>query len=73
MLLTGSADNGKTTLLSAVRDLIHEYATTVGLDLLTTRDESNNVAAARAKLLGARLVSQPGETERRRTVEPRRG
>jgi putative DNA primase/helicase len=58
----GAGDNGKTTLLSVVRDLIHEYAVTVGLDLLTTRDESNNVAAARAKLLGARLVIS-SETE----------
>jgi putative DNA primase/helicase len=58
----GSGDNGKTTMLSVVRDLIHEYAVTVGLDLLTTRDESNNVAAARAKLLGARFVTS-SETE----------
>ena len=58
----GSGDNGKTTMLSVVRDLIREYATVVGLDLLTTRDESNNVAAARAKLLGARFVSS-SETE----------
>jgi putative DNA primase/helicase len=58
----GSGDNGKTTMLSVVRDLIHEYAVTVGLDLLTTRDDSNNVAAARAKLLGARFVMS-SETE----------
>jgi putative DNA primase/helicase len=58
----GSGDNGKTTMLSVVRDLIHEYAVTVGLDLLTTRDDSNNVAAARAKLLGARFVTS-SETE----------
>lgn len=58
----GSGDNGKTTLLSVIRELIREYATTVGLDLLTTRDESNNVAAARAKLRGARLVVS-SETE----------
>ena len=58
----GSGDNGKTTMLSVVRDLIREYATVVGLDLLTTRDESNNVSAARAKLLGARFVSS-SETE----------
>jgi putative DNA primase/helicase len=58
----GSGDNGKTTLLSVVRDLIREYAATVGLDLLTTKEDSNNVAAARAKLLGARFVST-SETE----------
>lgn len=58
----GSGDNGKTTMLSVVRDLISEYAVTIGLDLLTTRDDSNNVAAARAKLLGARFVTS-SETE----------
>ena len=58
----GSGDNGKTTMLSLVRDVTREYATVVGLDLLTTRDESNNVAAARAKLLGARFVTS-SETE----------
>jgi putative DNA primase/helicase len=58
----GAGDNGKTTMLSVVRDLIHEYAVTVGLDLLTTRDDSNNVSAARAKLLGARFVTS-SETE----------
>ena len=61
-LAHGSGDNGKTTLLSNIRELIREYATTVGLDLLTARDESNNVAAARAKLRGARLVVS-SETE----------
>jgi putative DNA primase/helicase len=58
----GSGDNGKTTLLSVVRDLLREYSVTVGLDLLTSKDDSNNVAAARAKLLGARLVMS-SETE----------
>jgi putative DNA primase/helicase len=58
----GSGDNGKTTLLSVVRELIHEYAVTVGLDLLTTKDSNNNVDAARAKLMGARFASS-SETE----------
>jgi P4 family phage/plasmid primase-like protien len=58
----GSGDNGKTTLLSVIRDLIHDFAVTVGLDLLTARDDSNNIAAARASLLGARFVSS-SETE----------
>ena len=61
-LAHGSGDNGKTTLLSVIRELIREYATTVGLDLLTARYESNNVAAARANLRGARLVVS-SETE----------
>jgi P4 family phage/plasmid primase-like protien len=58
----GIGDNGKTTLLSVVRDLIRDFAVTVGLDLLTAKDESNNVAAARAKLLGMRFVTS-SETE----------
>jgi P4 family phage/plasmid primase-like protien len=58
----GSGDNGKTTMLSVVRELIRDFAATVGLDLLTARDDSNNIAAARAKLLGARLVIS-SETE----------
>jgi putative DNA primase/helicase len=59
----GSGANGKTTLLSVARDLIREYSVTVGLDLLTTKDDhANGVAAARAKLLGARLIST-SETE----------
>jgi putative DNA primase/helicase len=58
----GTGDNGKTTLLSVVRDLIRDFAVTVGLDLLTARDDSNNVAAARAKLRGVRFVSS-SETE----------
>jgi P4 family phage/plasmid primase-like protien len=58
----GSGDNGKTTLLSVVRDLIREFSVTVGLDILTSRDESNNVAAERAKLFGVRLAVS-SETE----------
>jgi putative DNA primase/helicase len=58
----GSGDNGKTTLLSVIRDLIREYAVTIGLDLLTTKDESNNAAAARADLRGVRLAVS-NETE----------
>jgi P4 family phage/plasmid primase-like protien len=58
----GGGDNGKTTLLSAVRDLIHDFAATIGLDLLMTKDDSNNVAAARAKLQGVRFASS-SETE----------
>ena len=58
----GAGDNGKTTLLSVVRDLIRDFAVTVGLDLLTAKDDSNNVAAARAKLLGIRFATS-SETE----------
>jgi putative DNA primase/helicase len=58
----GSGDNGKTTLLSVIRDLIREYAVTIGLELLTAKDDSNNVAAARANLLGVRFAVS-SETE----------
>jgi putative DNA primase/helicase len=58
----GTGDNGKTTLLSVVRELIAEYSTTVGLDLLTTKEATNNSDASRAKLMGARFVST-SETE----------
>lgn len=58
----GAGDNGKTSLLSVVRDIMPNYSATVGLDLLTSREENNNVSAARAKLLGARFVTS-SETE----------
>ena len=58
----GAGDNGKTTLLSAVRDLIRDYAVTIGLDVLTAKDDTNNVQAARAALLGVRFVTS-SETE----------
>jgi putative DNA primase/helicase len=58
----GSGDNGKTTMLSVVRELVSEYAVTMGLDVLTARDESNNVAAARASLRGVRFAVS-NETE----------
>jgi putative DNA primase/helicase len=61
-LAYGLGDNGKTTLFSTVRDLVHDFAVTIGLDVLTARDDSNNVAAARAKLLGTRLAIS-SETE----------
>jgi putative DNA primase/helicase len=58
----GSGDNGKTTLLGVVRELIREYAVTVGLDLLMSKETNNNIDAARAKLMGARLAVS-SETE----------
>ena len=55
-LLYGIGDNGKTTLLSVIRDLVREYSATIELDVLTSREDSNNTAAARAQLLGKRFV-----------------
>jgi len=60
--LYGSGDNGKTTLLAVVRDLIRDYSATVGLDLLTSKEDTNNVSSARANLRGARFVCS-NETE----------
>ncbi len=49
-------DNGKTTLLSLMRDLCREYSCTVSLDLLTSREENTNTLAARADLMGKRFA-----------------
>jgi putative DNA primase/helicase len=61
-LAHGKGDNGKTTLLAMVREVLKEYATTIGLDILTSREDSSNIAAARAKLCGVRFCAS-SETE----------
>ena len=67
----GSGDNGKTTMLAIVRDLTKEYSVTIALDILTARDDSNNVASARASLMGARLAVS-SETEQGQRLSPAR-
>ena len=59
-------DNGKTTLLSLMRDLCREYSCTVSLDLLTSREENTNTLAARADLMGKRfaITSETEEGQR---------
>ena len=58
----GGGDNGKTTLLCAVKDLIREYSKTIDLSVLATVNVTNNVDASRADLRGARFVIS-SETE----------
>jgi putative DNA primase/helicase len=67
----GSGDNGKTTMLAIVRDLTKEYSVTIALDILTARNDSNNVASARASLMGARLAVS-SETEEGQRLSPAR-
>jgi putative DNA primase/helicase len=56
-VLFGAGNNGKTTLLSTIRELISEYAVLMQVDTLMTRSlESNNAAADLADLRGARFV-----------------
>lgn len=58
----GGGDNGKSTLLSTVRQLVEEYAVVLQVDTLMVRQESNNTQADLADLRGARFV-QTSETE----------
>lgn len=68
----GTGDNGKTTLLSIVRELLREYSVTIGLDILTSKDHGdNNVAAARAMLRGVRFANS-NETEEGQRLSPAR-
>jgi putative DNA primase/helicase len=58
----GKGDNGKTTLLATIRELVPEYSTTISLELLLSKEENNNTLAASAALLGMRFVTT-SETE----------
>ncbi len=59
---SGGGNNGKTTALSTIRDLISEYSGMVEINTLMTRVESNNTQADLADLRGARFVTT-SETE----------
>jgi putative DNA primase/helicase len=61
-VLFGDGNNGKSTLLSTVRQLIEEYSMLLQVDTLMVRQESNNTQADLADLRGARFV-QTSETE----------
>ena len=61
-LLFGSGDNGKSTMLSTIRQLVEEYSALLQVDTLMVRQESNNTQADLADLRGARFV-QTSETE----------
>jgi putative DNA primase/helicase len=59
----GVGNNGKTTLLSLLRDLLgDDYAVLLQIDTLMVRQESNNTQADLADLRGARFV-MTSETE----------
>jgi putative DNA primase/helicase len=61
-VLFGAGDNGKSTMLNAVRQLVEEYSALLQADTLMVRQESNNTQADLADLRGARFV-QTSETE----------
>lgn len=63
MMCHGGGDNGKTMLLSLIRDLLGPgYAGVIPLAVLTARFDDNATADARAKLRGLRFVMS-SETE----------
>ena len=63
----GSGDNGKSTLLSAVRELISDYSVLLQIDsLMERRFESNNAQADLADLCGARFVMTSKTEEEQR-------
>ena len=58
----GSGNNGKSTMLTVVRQILSEYSTLIQVDTLMTRQENNNTQSDLADLRGARFV-QTSETE----------
>jgi putative DNA primase/helicase len=58
----GGGDNGKSTMLTTIRQLVEEYAVILQVDTLMVRQESNNTQADLADLRGARFA-QTSETE----------
>lgn len=61
-VLFGEGDNGKSTMLTAFREIIDEYSVLLQADTLMARQESNNTQADLADLRGARFA-QTSETE----------
>jgi putative DNA primase/helicase len=61
-ILFGDGNNGKSTLLSTISQLVEEYSCLLQADTLMARQESNNTQADLADLRGARFV-QTSETE----------
>jgi putative DNA primase/helicase len=58
----GDGNNGKSTMLNTVRQILIEYSTLLQVDTLMTRQENNNTQSDLADLRGARFV-QTSETE----------
>ena len=65
----GNGNNGKTTLLSTVFQLIAEYSVLLQIDTLMVRQESNNTQADLADLRGARFVMTSETEEGQRLAE----
>jgi putative DNA primase/helicase len=63
MLCCGPKDTGKTTLLNLLRTLLGDYATTVRIDSLMTKDRNNAVEQDLWDLAGRRFV-MTSETNR---------
>jgi putative DNA primase/helicase len=74
MLLLGTTNTGKTTLLALYRDLLDEYATLVMVDALLQRHEDNNSRSDLADLRGCRFVmtSESEEGQRLREAKLKR-
>ncbi|HYT08954.1 MAG TPA: phage/plasmid primase, P4 family [Rugosimonospora sp.] len=68
----GTGDNGKTTLLSTVRELLgDDYAIVIQIESLLTKQENNNSQADLADLRGARFVMTSETEENRELAESR--
>jgi putative DNA primase/helicase len=66
----GGGNNGKTTLLASVRDLLgDDYAVLLQIETLMVRTENNNSQADLADLRGARFVMTSETEEGQRFAE----
>ncbi|HYI92886.1 MAG TPA: phage/plasmid primase, P4 family [Bryobacteraceae bacterium] len=65
----GGGNNGKTTDLNTIREILPEYSVVLQIDTLMTRQESNNTQADLADLRGARFVMTSETEEGQRLAE----
>jgi putative DNA primase/helicase len=68
-VLYGDGDNGKSTLLSTILQLLDEYAVLLQIDTLMARQESSNAQADLADLRGARFAMTSETEEGQRLAE----
>lgn len=61
--LFGAADNGKSTMLSIIRDLMREYSTIIRVESLMSQSSDNNTLADLADLNGVRFA-QTSESDK---------
>jgi putative DNA primase/helicase len=54
--LHGETDTGKTTLVQTMCAIMGEYATTISIEALTTKERTNNIEEQLFRLRGARLA-----------------